>query len=107
MWTHTSITSHRGRKGIAMTGCLVAGWAMIGAACGGDDGSEGSGGDGQLLVWSSRDYYVPPDQFKSFEAEYPDINLNWDVQAEDDILQQLLRMRQAGQAMPDVIQDDT
>lgn len=77
------------------------------AACGGDDSEEGGGGDGELLVWSSRDYYVPPDEFQSFEQEYPDINLNWDVQAEDDIIQQLLRMREAGQTMPDIIQDDT
>ena len=108
MWTHTSITSHRGRKSIAIAGSLLAGWALIGAACGGDDSSgSGNGGDGELLVWSSRDYYVPPDQFKSFEADNPDVNLAWDVQAEDDILQQLLRMRQAGQTMPDIIQDDT
>jgi ABC-type glycerol-3-phosphate transport system substrate-binding protein len=89
-----------------MAGTLLASWALIGAACGGDDDS-GAGGDGELLVWGSREYYIPPDEFQSFESEYPDINLAWDVQAEDDILQQLLRMRQAGQTMPDVIQDDT
>lgn len=85
--------------------------ALASAACGGDGGggggSNGGGGDGVMLIWASRDYYVPPDQFKSFESDHPDVNLKWDVQADDNILQQLLRMRQAGQTMPDVIQDDT
>lgn len=103
MWTHAN---RKSRRSIAAAGTVLATWAVIGAGCGGDD-SEGSGGDGELLVWASREYYVPPDEFKSFEAEHSDINLNWDVQAEDDILQQLLRMRQAGQTMPDVINDDT
>lgn len=83
-------------------------------ADGGSDttaGSEGTaGGSGEpvtLTVWGSRTYYVPPDQFASFQEEYPNITVEWDVQANDDILQQLLRMRDAGQAMPDVIQDDS
>jgi ABC-type glycerol-3-phosphate transport system substrate-binding protein len=90
---------------MAVAGTVLASWALIGAACGGGD--SGSGGDGELLTWSSREYYVPPDEFESFEADNPDINFAWDVQAEDDILQQLQRMRAAGQTMPDVIQDDT
>jgi ABC-type glycerol-3-phosphate transport system substrate-binding protein len=102
MWTDAN---SRSRRRIAVAGTVLASWALIGAACGGGD--SGAGGDGELLVWSSRDYYVPPDEFKSFEAEHSDISLSWDVQAEDDILQQLLRMRDAGQTMPDVIQDDT
>lgn len=56
-----------------------------------------------LLVWASRPYYVPPDQFQSFMADHPNITVNWDIQSNDDMLQQLLRMRDAGQPLPDVL----
>ncbi|HEX6146405.1 MAG TPA: extracellular solute-binding protein [Acidimicrobiia bacterium] len=65
----------------------------------GDDGGEGV----DLLVWVTRDYYIPPDGFESFMAENPGVNVTWDVQANDDILQQFLRMRDAGQPLPDVL----
>ena len=110
---------------------LIAVFAMLAAACGGaaetagDDGDGGgaaAGGGGateqlascleseepvELLVWGSRDYYLPPDRFESFQEQYPHITINWDVQANDDILQQLQRMKAAGQKMPDIIHDDT
>jgi ABC-type glycerol-3-phosphate transport system substrate-binding protein len=114
---------------------LIAVFAMLAAACGvqagggetaeeGDDtgGTEGGGGGGaseqlasclesdepvELLVWGSRDYYLPPDRFEAFQEQYPHITINWDVQANDDILQQMQRMRQAGQKMPDIVHDDT
>ena len=38
--------------------------------------------------------------------ENPDIIVETDVQANDDILQQVSRMKDAGQKMPDIIQDD-
>jgi multiple sugar transport system substrate-binding protein len=70
----------------------------------GSDTTAGSGGEEiDLLVWVTRDYYIPPDGFESFMAEYPNINVTWDVQANDDILQQFLRMRDAGQPLPDVL----
>ena len=75
-------------------------------ADGGDTGTTAGGGDGEevdLLVWVTRDYYIPPDGFESFMAEHPNINVTWDVQANDDILQQFLRMRDAGQPLPDVL----
>lgn len=66
-------------------------------------GEEASGDEVDLLVWVTRDYYIPPDQFASFEEEYPNINVEFDVQSNDDILQQFLRMRDAGQELPDVL----
>jgi ABC-type glycerol-3-phosphate transport system substrate-binding protein len=116
---------------------LIAVIALLAAACGvqaGGGGAEEEGDDGggateaatgggasteqlasclesdepvELLVWGSRDYYLPPDRFESFQEQYPNITINWDVQANDDILQQLQRMKSAGQKMPDVIHDDT
>jgi multiple sugar transport system substrate-binding protein len=75
-------------------------------AAGGDGGDDGDGGDGEeieLLVWVTRDYYIPPDEFASFEEEHPNITVTYDVQANDDILQQFLRMQDAGQELPDVL----
>ena len=115
---------------------LIAVFAMLAAACGvqagggettdeggGGGATEGGGGGGgaseqlascldsdepvELLVWGSRDYYLPPDRFEAFQQEHPNITINWDVQANDDILQQMQRMRQAGQKMPDIVHDDT
>lgn len=110
---------------------LIAVLAMVLAACGGDDdttdttaggGDDGTtttaaGGDGgdtgdmdeevDLLIWISRDYYQPPDLWAGFMEDHPNITVTPQVESNDDILQQLQRMQDAGQRLPDVIQDDT
>lgn len=114
------------RRGLSKLMALLAILALVAAACTSDstdgteapDGSEApggtdasgttTGGDGggdeiDLLIWVTRDYYIPPDQFASFMEENPNVNVTWDVQANDDILQQFLRMRDAGQPLPDVL----
>ena len=65
-------------------------------------GGEEPAGEGDLLVWASRDYYIPPDQFASFTEE-TGVNVTFDIQANDDMLQQMLRMRDAGQPLPDIL----
>jgi multiple sugar transport system substrate-binding protein len=107
----------------------MAAFALLAAACGVGAGGQPTGGQApeggaagggeplasclesnepvELLVWGSRDYYLPPDRFQGLMEAHPNITINWDVQANDDILQQLQRMQQAGQKMPDVIHDDT
>ena len=65
------------------------------------DGEEPAG-DVELLVWVTRDYYIPPDSFESFTAD-TGISVTFDVQANDDILQQLLTRVDAGQPLPDVL----
>lgn len=90
--------------------------ALVAAACAGTTtdttvGADGpddtaGGGDGEpveLLVWVTRPYYIPPDDFASFEEEHPNISVTYDVQSNDDILQQFLRMQEAGQPLPDVL----
>jgi len=72
----------------------------------GDTGTTAAGGDGEgveLLVWVTRPYYVPPDDFASFEAANPGVTVSYDVQSNDDILQQFLRMRDSGQPLPDIL----
>lgn len=110
----------------------VAVVSMVAAACGDDDddatddapsgaegsaassdagGTAGGGGDGagaaDLLIWVSRDYYVPPDEWEGFMEDNPDITVQVQVESNDDMLPQLQRMEDAGQRLPDVIQDDT
>jgi multiple sugar transport system substrate-binding protein len=95
--------------------------AMIAAACGDDgegsdttaagsdttaDGSDTTTGEPsgnvELLVWVTRPYYIPPDDFESFTEE-TGIAVTYDVQSNDDILQQLLTRVDAGQPLPDVL----
>lgn len=66
-----------------------------------DDGGEGE--EVELLVWVTRPYYIPPDEFATFQEDYPNISVTFDVQSNDDILEQFLRMRDAGQPLPDVL----
>lgn len=89
---------------------------LLAAACGDSEdtsttvtGEEGepTEGDVELLVWSSRSFFVPPEEFEPFMDQYPHITVTYDVQANDDIFQQLQRMSDAGQPLPDVINDDS
>ena len=57
----------------------------------------------EILIWVTRPYYIPPDDFASFTAEHPNITVTYDVQSNDDILQQLLLRKDAGQPLPDVL----
>jgi ABC-type glycerol-3-phosphate transport system substrate-binding protein len=99
---------------------LFAILAMVAAACGGDDdGGDDDGDTGgdtsadaggeevDLLIWASRDYYRPPDLWQGFMDDNPNITVEVQVESNDDILQQMQRMQDAGQRLPDVIQDDT
>ena len=93
---------------------LFAVMAMVAAACGDDssDTTAAAGGDVgeeqiELLVWASRDYYRPPDLWAGFMEENPNIKVTVQVESNDDILQQMERMQDAGQRLPDIIQDDT
>lgn len=107
-----------------VTGLLIV-MALVTAACAGEatdttgegaDTTQGDtattqastdtttdGGEGvELLVWVTRPYYIPPDDFQSFTEE-TGITVTYDVQANDDILQQLLTRVDAGQPLPDVL----
>jgi len=101
----------RGTRRAQAAAVAVAGLSLVLAACGGSDDDEGGsdgGDDGQvtLTFWAAREFYLPADKFESFMEENPNIKVEWDVQDGDDILQQVSRMKKAGQKMPDIIQDD-
>lgn len=67
-----------------------------------EDGGEGAEGDVELLIWVTRPYYVPPDDFESFTEE-TGISVTYDIQANDDIFQQWQVMADAGQPLPDIL----
>lgn len=80
---------------------------LVLAGCGGGgESQESADGKIELVVWSSRSYYVPPDEFKSFMADHPNITVKFDVKDSDDSLQQMQRMKDAGQKLPDVVQEE-
>lgn len=64
-------------------------------------------GDVELLIWGSRDYYLAADLWQGLLDDCPNLSITTQVESNDDILQQLERMQDAGQRLPDVIQDDT
>jgi ABC-type glycerol-3-phosphate transport system substrate-binding protein len=95
---------------------LLTVFLLMLVACGGDSaattgadgattttGAEAGGDQIELLVWVSRPYYIPPDEFASFTAENPNVTVRFDVQSNDDMLQQMLRMQDAGQPLPDIL----
>ncbi len=60
----------------------------------------------ELNVWFAREYTVPsPEQLDMFEEE-TGISLSVDVQPSDNLFQQLLRMRDSGLELPDVVHLD-
>lgn len=60
----------------------------------------------ELNVWFAREYTVPsPEQLDMFEEE-TGIALSVDVQPSDNLFQQLLRMRDSGLELPDVVHLD-
>jgi len=67
-----------------------------------DGGDDGETEDVELLVWVTRPYYIPPDDFASFTEE-TGIAVTYDVQSNDDIFQQWQLMADAGQPLPDVL----
>ena len=86
------------------------------ASCGGDgaatttaaaaDVTAPAEGDGPipLTVWFARDY-IPEDQFQSLEQEH-NLDITFDVRPGDNMRPTMLQMREAGEKLPDLIEDD-
>jgi ABC-type glycerol-3-phosphate transport system substrate-binding protein len=98
----------RGTKRVRVAAVALAALSLVIAGCGSGDEESDKDSDGKVTItfWAARDFYLPPDKFEGFMEENPDIIVETDVQANDDILQQVSRMKGAGQKMPDIIQDD-
>ncbi|MCU1439130.1 MAG: extracellular solute-binding protein [Rhodoglobus sp.] len=69
-----------------------------------DDAADGKT---TVTAWVSRTWSNSADNFAAFMQEHPDIIVETEVIDTDDILERLLRAADAGQPLPDIIQDDT
>jgi ABC-type glycerol-3-phosphate transport system substrate-binding protein len=82
---------------VAALGLLLAGCTA------GDTPDDGTT---TLTVWGSRSYYMTDVNVAAWEKLHPDIKLKVEIVDTDDILERMLRAADAGQPLPDIIQDD-
>jgi ABC-type glycerol-3-phosphate transport system substrate-binding protein len=88
---------------------LAAALTLVLAACTDGDGdgggeAEGDGGPVEVTVWFNGET-VPSDEFAPLEEEH-DLVVNSDIRG-DEILTDMLRMRDAGEQLPDLIEIDS
>jgi ABC-type glycerol-3-phosphate transport system substrate-binding protein len=83
--------------------------ALLLVACSGSGGDNGGAGDGriELEIWAQEPWMLPPDDFEGFMKEHPDILVKTDLKPEADQLQQIQARKAAGQALPDLVSDDS
>jgi ABC-type glycerol-3-phosphate transport system substrate-binding protein len=97
--------SHGARRRAALRVLVpVAALGMLLAGCTAGDSPDD--GTTTLTVWGSRSYYLTDTNVAAWEKLHPDIKLETEIVDTDDILERLLRAADAGQPLPDVIQDD-
>lgn len=84
----------------------VAALSLLLTGCTGNN-EPGENGKTTITAWVSRVWSNSSDNFAAFMKEHSDIVVKTEVIDTDDILQRLLRAADAGQPLPDIIQDDT
>jgi ABC-type glycerol-3-phosphate transport system substrate-binding protein len=90
---------------------LPAVCVLVATACGGGS-TEGGETEGdaaaqiELEVWAQEPWMLPPDDFAGFMEEHPNISVKTDLKPEADQLQQMQARQEAGQPLPDLVQDD-
>lgn len=97
-------TSHQTR--VALTAMML----ILVAACAGDGADEatttsgaGDDGDGAVVAWFNGET-VPADEFGALEAE--GVTVSYDIRG-DAVLTDMLRMRDAGERLPDLVEIDS
>ena len=86
---------------------LLTALVLVLAACNGGDDEEGGGEDGgpvEVTVWFNGES-VPEDEFGQLEEEH-NVIVNWDVRG-DEVFSDMLRMRDAGEQLPDIVEIDS
>jgi multiple sugar transport system substrate-binding protein len=86
---------------------LLAALVLVLAACNGGDDEGGEGEDGgpvEVTVWFNGES-VPEDEFGQLEEEH-NVIVNWDVRG-DEVFSDMLRMRDAGEQLPDIVEIDS
>ena len=59
--------------------------------------------DRSLKIWFGRENFIPEDKFAAFKAEYPNINVEFEVIRLEDVSAQLILATRSGNA-PDIVQ---
>lgn len=98
----TASTQKFHKSAMAVLAC-----ALLLAGCGGDGGEDTSNRPIQLEIWAQEPWMLPPDGFEGFMEEHPDIAVTTDLKPEADQLQQMQARQAAGQALPDLVMDDS
>jgi ABC-type glycerol-3-phosphate transport system substrate-binding protein len=105
---HTLSRSGRGRGTIRAVALAAASMLVLAACTGGDGGEEAGGQDEggpvEVTVWFNGET-IPADEFASVEDEH-NLVVNYDVRG-DEVLTDMLRMRDAGEQLPDLVEIDT
>jgi ABC-type glycerol-3-phosphate transport system substrate-binding protein len=85
---------------------LVAALMLVLVACDGGEETEGTedGGPVEVTVWFNGET-VPSDEFAPLEEEH-NLVVNFDVRG-DEIFSDMLRMRDAGEQLPDIVEIDS
>src|ERR671918_926408 len=94
--------SRRAKRMVA----LVAALMLVLVACDGDEEAEGTDGGGpvEVTVWFNGET-VPSDEFAPLEEEH-NLVVNYDVRG-DEVFSDMIRMRDAGEPLPDLIEIDS
>lgn len=84
---------------------LATALILVLAACEGEDAGETEeGGPVELTAWFNGES-VPADEFGALDEDH-NLIVNWDVRG-DEIFADLLRLRDAGQELPDIVEIDS
>lgn len=81
---------------IALTGAVLAG--AVGFLA-----DPAAAQDRSIKVWFGRENFVPEDEFAAFKADYPDIDVEFEVIRLEDVNAQLILALRSGNA-PDIVQ---
>ena len=85
-----------------LLGATLLGGMVLGAVAAGPAMAQ----DRSLKVWFGRENFIPEDRFETFKADYPDINVEFEVIRLEDVNAQLILALRSGNA-PDIVQIHT
>ncbi len=84
--------------GIALSGAILSGTMAFGFLAIPANAEERS-----IKVWFGRENFIPDDRFATFNSDYPDINVDYEVIRLEDVNAQLILAMRSGNA-PDIVQ---
>ena len=86
-----------------LLGTALTGLVLSGALASGLVSTPAGAQERSVKVWFGRENFIPDDQFAAFRAEYPDINVEFEVIRLEDVNAQLILAMRSGNA-PDIVQ---